>query len=256
MNMKSDRVAMKGRRAVRTLLAGLFLTVSISSWAASPLELIPSEMPPAGLEPAELASPPQWPEETLQLEDSAMLDERIALSEEAWDISERPAARLSRPIKDAYRFCRSCEFHVGVGGTYHSFENTAGMVIPMTVTWDRSRWEFGVFRFASSQISSDNQEHFDQLIARPYWAASLSRRFQLNDRGPLRAFFGFGVSYKTEQDILSVTHWNFSSQLGLRFHADGFPATFEISARHWSNGGVKTPNRGQDFAMFMIRFDH
>ena len=245
-----------GRTAIRALAAGVFLAAAVSSWAGGPLDLSPNELPPVGFEVADRISPPQWPEETLRIEDSELVDERIALSEEAWDVSDRPTARLSRPLKNAYKVCRSCEFNIGVGGTYHSLENTDGLVIPMTVTWDRNRWEFGVFRFASSQVSTDNQEHTEQLIAHPYWAASLSRRFHLLERGPLRAFFGFGVSYKTEQDILSATHWNFSSQLGLRFQAEGFPASFEISARHWSNGGVRTPNRGQDFAMFAIRFDH
>ena len=96
----------------------------------------------------------------------------------------------------------------------------------------------------------------DRVVARPYWGASLSRRFAFYQRGPLRAVFGFGVSYRTEQDILSATHWNFSSQLGLRFQAPEFPVIFELSARHWSNGGVRTPNRGQDFTILTMRFDH
>ena len=78
-----------------------------------------------------------------------------------------------------------------------------------------------------------------RLVARPYWGASLSRRFKLFERGPLRAIFGFGVSYRTETDVLSATHWNFSSQFGLRFQSSQFPAIFELSARHWSNGGVR-----------------
>ena len=141
-----------------------------------------------------------------------------------------------------------------MGGTYHSFEATGGEVLPVTMTWDRGRWEFGVFHFGE-QTSADNDENVERLVARPYWGASLSRRFKLFERGPLRAIFGFGLSYRTETDVLSATHWNFSSQFGLRFQSPQFPAIIELSARHWSNGGVRTPNRGQDFTILTVRFD-
>ena len=156
--------------------------------------------------------------------------------------------------RDVSTLCRQCEFQVGMGGTYHSFESTGGEVIPITMTWAGGRWELGVFHF-SEQVSADNDPGADRLVARPYWGASVSRRFELLERGPLRALFGFGLAYRTETDVLSSTHWNFSSQLGLQYQASDFPATFELSARHWSNGGVRTPNRGQDFTILMIRFD-
>ena len=50
------------------------------------------------------------------------------------------------------------------------------------------------------------------------------------------------------------THLNFASQLGLRFQVPQFPASLELSTRHWSNGGVRTPNRGQDFTILTVRF--
>ena len=155
---------------------------------------------------------------------------------------------------DRSSFCNECEFQVGLGGTYHSFESTGGDVIPVTMTWAGGRWELGVFHF-SEQTSTDNDENVERLVARPYWGASISRRFKLYERGPLRALFGFGLSYRTETDVLSATHWNFSSQFGLQYQTAEFPATFELSTRHWSNGGVRTPNRGQDFTILMIRFD-
>jgi hypothetical protein len=151
-------------------------------------------------------------------------------------------------------FCDDCEFQIGMGGTYHSFESTGGDVVPLTMTWEGGRWELGVFHF-SEQVSADNDENVERLVARPYWGASISRRFRLYERGPLRAVFGFGLSYRTETDVLSATNWNFASQLGLQYQSPEFPATFELSARHWSNGGVRTPNRGQDFTILMIRFD-
>ena len=182
------------------------------------------------------------------------ISEEEFLPPDAMELSVQETGQARRPERKSRSICASCEFHLGVGGTYHSFENTGGVVIPMTVSWDRSRWEFGIFHFGE-QTSEDNDDNVERVVARPYWGASLSRRFAFFERGPLRAVFGFGISYRTEQDVLSSTHWNFSSQLGLRFQAPQFPASFELSARHWSNGGVRTPNRGQDFTILTVRFD-
>ena len=188
---------------------------------------------------------------------ASMTGQAESISEQALlprDAVDSPTANYVRPERKSRSVCQSCEFQLGVGGTYHSFENTGGVVIPMTVTWDRSRWELGVFHF-SEQTSQDNDDNVERVVAHPYWGASLSRRFALFERGPLRAVFGFGVSYRTELDVLSATHLNFSSQLGFRFQPLRFPASFELSTRHWSNGGVRTPNRGQDFTILMMRFD-
>jgi hypothetical protein len=166
---------------------------------------------------------------------------------------ETPTVPYVRPDRGQASFCDDCEFQVGLGGTYHSFEATGGEVLSGTMTWDRGRWEFGVFHFGEQ--TSANDENVERLVARPYWGTSLSRRFSLFERGPLRAFFGFGLAYRTETDVLSATHWNFSSQFGFRYAVSQFPAVFELSARHWSNGGVRTPNRGQDFTILTVRFD-
>ncbi|HEY6125923.1 MAG TPA: acyloxyacyl hydrolase [Steroidobacteraceae bacterium] len=192
-------------------------------------------------------------ETALRIADSGTDHAKLSLLEDSWNI-EASNIPYVRPDRRRFSFCDDCEFQIGVGGTYHSFEGTEGVVIPVTVTWDRSRWELGVFHF-SEQTSSNNFENVEQVVARPYWGASLSRRFAFYERGPIRAIFGFGVSYRTEQDVLSATHWNFSSQLGLRFQSPQFPAIIELSARHWSNGGVRTPNRGQDFTILTVRFD-
>jgi len=193
-------------------------------------------------------------------------DEALRAADPAWDSTKQvllegasnlggSAVPYARPDRRRSSICGDCEFQVGLGGTYHSFKSTGGEVIPLTVTWDRGRWEVGVFHFGE-QTSTDNDENVERLVARPYWGASVSRRFKLYERGPLRAIFGFGLSYRTETDILSATNWNFSSQFGLRFQSPQFPAIFELSARHWSNGGVQTPNRGQDFTILTVRFDH
>lgn len=237
---------MNSMNLIRTLLAGVLLAVSAASHAESfsELELSPQDALQLSL---------QETEEALRTEGGAPDFSHFALFNEAWDSANSPTAPYVRPDRER-SFCRGCEFSLGIGGTYHSFGATGGVVIPMTVSWDHGRWELGVFHFGE-QTSDDNDENVERLVARPYWGASLSRRYQFFERGPLRAIFGFGVSYRTEQDILSATHWNFSSQLGLRFQSPNFPAIFELSARHWSNGGVRTPNRGQDFTILSVRFD-
>lgn len=246
MNMK-NKTQGTASFGIRALLALFLLLLSVSSRASLPeeLESLPQDALDLAAEETEAA---------LRLADPSVANGRIELATESWDSNVESGSSYRRPADDRFSLCRSCEFHVGVGGTYHSFEGTGGVVIPMTVSWDRSRWELGLFHF-SEQTSADNDENVERLVARPYWGASLSRRFQFFERGPLRAIFGFGVSYRTETDILSATHWNFSSQFGLRFQSPNFPAIFELSARHWSNGGVKTPNRGQDFTILTVRFD-
>ena len=90
-------------------------------------------------------------------------------------------------------------------------------------------------------------------MADPYWGVSLSRRWQLFERGPVKGFFGFGLAGKTRSDALSATRWDFASQLGLRFRLPGNRALGELTMRHWSNAGIRLPNHGQDFATLTIR---
>jgi len=68
-------------------------------------------------------------------------------------------------------------------------------------------------------------------------------------------YVGFGLSVKTEADVLSVTKWDFASQLGVRFRLHGSPLVGEITMRHWSNAGIRLPNHGQDFATVTIRLN-
>jgi Lipid A 3-O-deacylase (PagL) len=151
--------------------------------------------------------------------------------------------------------CESCELAVGVGGTYHYWGTTGSLVLPVTVTWSEGRYEFGVFRFTDTQLLPLPGTHRARQMANPYWGASLSRRWQIFERGPVRGFFGFGLAGRTESDELSVTRWDFASQLGLRFRLPGNHVITEVTMRHWSNGGIKLPNHGQDFATVTIRLN-
>jgi hypothetical protein len=142
---------------------------------------------------------------------------------------------------------------MGVGGTYHFWGKTNGVVLPLTVTWDENRYEAGVFRMASQQTLSRNGS--SQTLADPYWGASISRRWVLLERGPVRGYFGFGLAYRQNPDILSATRWDFASQLGLRAQLPRAGSAVELTLRHWSNAGIKQPNHGQDFATLTFVLD-
>jgi hypothetical protein len=153
----------------------------------------------------------------------------------------------TRPAS-AEPLCAGCEIQLGLGGTYHFWGSTDGVVVPLTVSWDENRYEVGVFRMATRQTLTASDTSSQQALADPYWGVSASRRWVLLERGPVRAFFGFGLAYRTESDALTATRWDFASQLGLRVRLPRNGSAMELTFRHWSNGGIKLPNRGQDFA--------
>jgi len=152
----------------------------------------------------------------------------------------------------AQSLCESCEVQIGIGETYHFWGRTGGLVLPVTLNWSDSRYEFGVFRISTQQILFDAHYRNGRVMADPYWGLSLSRRWRLFDRGPIRGFFGFGIAAKTESDQLSVTRLDFASQLGVRFRLPGNPLVGELTFRHWSNAGIRLPNHGQDFMTLTV----
>ena len=158
-------------------------------------------------------------------------------------------------LLNAQSLCESCELQVGIGDTYHFWGTTDGVVLPVTLNWSDARYEFGLFRISTRQILYDAHYRYGRLMADPYWGLSLSRRWRLFDRGPVRGFFGFGIAAKTESDQLSVTRWDFASQLGVRFPLPGNRVVGELTFRHWSNGGVRLPNHGQDFVTLTVRLN-
>jgi Lipid A 3-O-deacylase (PagL) len=187
------------------------------------------------------------------------------------------SAAYAPQFAGAQSFCASCRVQLGIGGTYHFWGQTGGVVIPVTVTWRDSRYELGVFRFATPQYLTEGgrqgplplmadadsstaaaqrprlTDHgpLRRLMADPYWGLSASRRWRLFEHGPVEGFFGFGLALRTESDVLSASRWDFASQFVLRVHlAGGRPA--ELAIRHWSNGGCKLPNHGQDFLTLTV----
>jgi len=156
---------------------------------------------------------------------------------------------------DAQSLCQSCEVQVGLGGTYHFWGTTGGVVLPVMVTWSENRYELGFVRVTTQQTLQESRSRYTRLMADPYWGVSLSRRWQLFERGPIRGFVGFGMAGKTKSDELSTTRWDFASQLGVRFRLPGNRVTGELTMRHWSNGGIRLPNHGQDFATLTINLN-
>ena len=162
-----------------------------------------------------------------------------------------PLARAA----DLGSLCRDCQLQVGVGGTYHYWGATGGVVLPVAVTWSENRYELGFVRVTTQQTLQDSRSRYTRLVAEPYWGVSLSRRWQLFERGPIKGFFGFGLAGKTKSDELSTTRWDFASQLGVRFRVPGNRVTGELTMRHWSNGGIRLPNHGQDFVTLTVNLN-
>jgi len=163
-------------------------------------------------------------------------------------------ASVNARAADALSVCRDCQLQLGVGGTYHYWSSTGGLVVPVTLVFDQSRYELGLFRMANPQSFYDPRIQAKRQTAEPYWGVSASRRWQLIGRPSWKLFFGFGASYKTELDELSATRWNFASQLGVRVALNGQGSFVELCMRHWSNAGIRLPNRGQDFATVTFVF--
>lgn len=154
----------------------------------------------------------------------------------------------------AQSLCQSCEVLVGLGGTYHFWGTTGGVVLPVTVDWSDGRYELGFFRVTTQQVLTDSH-YRGRVMADPFWGMSLSRRWRVVERGPVRLFVGFGLSAKTESDQLSSTRLDFAEQVGVRFRLPGDKVVGELTMRHWSNAGIRLPNHGEDFATLTFRLN-
>ena len=158
-------------------------------------------------------------------------------------------------VTEAQSWCETCEVQVGLGGTYHYWGTTGGVVLAITMNWDDSRWELGFFRVTTQQVLYDSHNPDGRIMADPFWGASLSRRWRLYEHGPVRLFVGFGLAAKTESDQLSSTRLDFAEQLGVRFRFPGNHVIAELTMRHWSNGGIRLPNHGHDFATLTFKLN-
>ncbi len=171
----------------------------------------------------------------------------------AW-LALAACAAVTVPAR-AESLCESCEVQVGLGGTYHFWGTTGGVVLPVTINWSDARYELGLFRVASTQVLRDHTYHEARVMADPYWGLSLSRRWRFIEHGPVSGFVGLGLAAKTESDQLSATRLDFAEQLGVRLRFPGDKVIGELTLRHWSNAGIRLPNHGQDFATLTFRLN-
>ncbi len=127
---------------------------------------------------------------------------------------------LAAPNVRAEDFCSTCEVQLGLGGTYHWVGWSHGIVAPIIFTFDHDRWELGAFRFTKGQDFYDSTFGVDIHFADPYWGFSFARRLELFPQKHWAFFAAAGASYKTEQDRLSSSWWNFNEEVGLQDQAD------------------------------------
>jgi hypothetical protein len=148
-------------------------------------------------------------------------------------------------------FCATCEVQLGFGATYHWVGYSHGLVVPIALNFDHDRWEVAAFRFTKGQDFYDSTFGVDIHFANPYWGFSVSRRVEIFPQPHWSFIVGLGGSYKTEEDRLSSSLWNFAESAGLRITPKA-GLSIELIGRHFSNGGLKLPNHGQDFATLMV----
>ena len=164
-----------------------------------------------------------------------------------WAVLAAAVMAWAAPEVRAADFCATCEVQLGLGGTYHWVGWSHGIVAPIVFTFDRGRWELAAFRFTKGQDFYNSTFGVDVHFADPYWGFSFARRLEFFRYPHWRLFVAVGGSYKTEQDRLSSSWWNFNEEVGLRLTPKKGWA-IELAGRHWSNAGLKLPNHGQDFA--------
>lgn len=154
-----------------------------------------------------------------------------------------------------FRPCPHCNLYVGVGATFNYFQWTDGLVVPITLELDDSRWELGAFRFTTSQYLKEPTLYPPSTVsAGPYWGFSGMRRWQVLHRNWWRIYLGAGVNYRDTSDLLETTTWNFSYLVGVRLDLGGHGAELEIAARHWSNAWFRTENRGQNLVTITFSY--
>jgi hypothetical protein len=160
-------------------------------------------------------------------------------------------AALAAPRVRAADFCSTCELQLGVGATYHYWDYTNSVVVPVAFNFDADRWELAAFRFTKQQEYFSNTFNAHIVWATPYWGTSLTRRLEVVKLERFKLFLGLGASYKTQENRQTASLWNFSEQVGMRFiPEEGY--AIELVGRHWSNAGLKLPNHGQDFVTLMF----
>jgi len=150
--------------------------------------------------------------------------------------------------------CEHCDLLLGVGTTFSTWAWTGGVVVPVTLELDDSRWELGAFRFATSQRAPVRALPATTQAAAPYWGFTALRRWPLLHRRWGKLYVGVGANYRTEVDYLEATRWNFAYLVALRFALDAHGHVLELGVRHWSDAWIRPPNRGQNLVTVSFGF--
>ena len=149
--------------------------------------------------------------------------------------------------------CPHCALMVGAGTTFWRWHWTDGIVTPVMLEMDQSRWELGVFRFSADQYLKYPGFPPRTISAHPYWGFSAMRRWQVLHRARWKIYFGLGAAYRSETDLLEPMHWNLAYLIGIRYTLK--PNAFlEFSMRHWSDVWIRKPNRGQNMVVLAAGF--
>jgi hypothetical protein len=150
--------------------------------------------------------------------------------------------------------CDRCNVLVGVGTTFRFFAWTDGLVVPVTLELDQSRWELGAYRFASGQHFAESGYPESVYAAQPYWGLTAMRRWQILHRSPFRLYAGFGAAYRSKLDYLDPTRWDFAFVIAARFDLGPHGRVLELGVRHWSDAWIKLPNRGENILALSVGF--
>jgi hypothetical protein len=156
---------------------------------------------------------------------------------------------LSGSARAEESFLSVADGHLGVGGgttvEYHFDGNTHSPVAALTWTWDRDRFELAAFRFVKTVVQDG--VGYRLTLANPNSIYEMSRRWTFIRSERSNIFAGLGGAYKSEIDHVNGSRLNFAEHLGWRLTRSEVGHGFELVVRHASNGGLKKPNRGEDF---------
>jgi len=150
--------------------------------------------------------------------------------------------------------CEHCDLLIGAGTTFSNLAWTDGLVLAGTLELDDSRWELGVFRFATAQSIPISGVPSNYRAANPYWGFTAMRRLRVLDRRLVKLYLGFGANYRTELDYLESTNWNFAYLLAARFDLGKNGSVVELGVRHWSDAWIRPGNRGQNLLTLSFAF--
>jgi len=150
--------------------------------------------------------------------------------------------------------CQHCDLIIGVGTTFRYFAWTDGVVVPVMLELDDSRWELGAFRLATAQRFADSDHPPNARSADPYWGFTAMRRWRLLNRQWGALYVGCGANYRTETDQLVATRWNFAYLAAARFRLGSGNKVLELGIRHWSNAWIRLPDRGQNLVTLSFGF--